>query len=131
MRILFDHQAFALQPYGGVSRYFYELLRNLHEDREFECVVALAHSSNFYMKQAPFLKTNLHAEWMRYTFENPDVLDKIPKGAALVLLPEDDKELYAENYKALEENKRKGISVFVVTMKTPKPQISNIEIIAA
>ena len=74
---------------------------------------------------------DLHSEWMRYTFENPDVLDRIPKGAVLVILPEDDKELYAENYRVLEENKRKGIPVFVVTMKMPKPQISNIEIFAA
>lgn len=73
---------------------------------------------------------DLHAEWMKYIFENPDVLDKIPKGAVVVILPEDDKELYEENYRVLEENKNKGIPVFVVTMKTPKPQISNIEIIS-
>ena len=74
---------------------------------------------------------DLHAEWMKYAFENPDVLDRIPKGAVLVILPEDDEELDAENYRVLEENKGKGIPVFVVTMKIPKPQISNIEIIAA
>jgi siroheme synthase (precorrin-2 oxidase/ferrochelatase) len=74
---------------------------------------------------------DLHAEWMKHVFEYPDVLDKIPKGAVLVILPEDDKELYEENYRVLEENKKKGIPVFVVTMKTPKPQISNIEVIAA
>jgi hypothetical protein len=74
---------------------------------------------------------DLHSEWMKYTFENPNILDRIPKGAVLVILPEDDKELYEENYKILEENKRKGIPVFVVTMKMPKPQISGIEIIAA
>ncbi len=74
---------------------------------------------------------DLHAEWMKYTFDNPDVLDRFPKGAVLVILPEDDSELYAENHKILEETKRKGIPVFVVTMKTPKPQISSIEIIAA
>ncbi|MGD0662556.1 MAG: DUF5647 family protein [Syntrophorhabdales bacterium] len=74
---------------------------------------------------------DLHAEWMKYAFENPDVLDRIPKGAVLVILPEDDEELYAENYRVLEENKNKGIPVFVVTMKIPKPQVSNIEIIAA
>ncbi len=68
---------------------------------------------------------------MKYAFENPDVLDKIPKGAVLVILPEDGRELYEENYKILEENKKRGIPVFVVTMKMPKPQISNIEIIAA
>ena len=74
---------------------------------------------------------DLHAEWMKYAFDNPDVLDRIPKGAVLVILPEDDKDLYDENFRVLEENKRKGIPVFVVTMKVPKPQISNIEIIAA
>jgi hypothetical protein len=74
---------------------------------------------------------DLHAEWMKYTFENPDVLDRIPNGAVLVILPEDDKDLYDENYRTLDENKRKGIPIFVVTMKMPKPQISSIEIIAA
>jgi len=74
---------------------------------------------------------DLHAEWMEYSFDNSDVLDRIPKGAVLVLLPEDDKELHDENYRVLEENKRKGIPVFVVTMKMPKPQVSNIEIVAA
>jgi siroheme synthase (precorrin-2 oxidase/ferrochelatase) len=85
------------------------------------------------MTRDEMIKKNLdlHSEWMKYTFENPDVLDRIPKGAVLVILPEDDKELYDENYRVLEENKRKGIPVFVVTMKMPKPQISSIEIIAA
>jgi hypothetical protein len=29
MRIFYDHQAFSLQDAGGVSRYQYELIRNL------------------------------------------------------------------------------------------------------
>ena len=74
---------------------------------------------------------DLHAEWMKYVFEHPEVLDRMPKGAILVILPEDDKEIYDENFKVLKENKEKGIPVFVVTMKTPKPQITNIEVIAA
>lgn len=85
------------------------------------------------MTKDAIIKKNLdlHAEWMKYVFENPAVLDKTPKGAVLVILPEDDKALYEENYKIIEENKRKGIPVFVVKMKIPKPQISNIEVIAA
>jgi len=83
------------------------------------------------MKKEDIIKKNLdlHAEWMKYVFENPEVLDRIPKGAVLVILPEDDNELYEENYKILEENKNKGIPVFVVKMRMPKPQISNIEVI--
>lgn len=52
---------------------------------------------------------DLHAEWMKYVFENPDVIDKLPKGAVLVLLPEDNKDLYDENHKLLDENRKKGI----------------------
>ena len=85
------------------------------------------------MTKNKIIKKNLdlHGEWMKYVFEHPEVLDRIPKGAVLVILPEDDKVLYDENYKVLEENKIKGIPVFVVTMKTPKPQISNIEVVVA
>ena len=85
------------------------------------------------MTKDEIIKKNLdlHAEWMKYIFEHPDVLDRIPKGAVLVILPEDDEELYEENYKVLKENKDKGIPVFAVTMKTPKPQITSIEVIAA
>lgn len=85
------------------------------------------------MNKNELVKRNLdlHAEWMKYIFENPDALDQIPKEAVLVILPEDDQELYEENYKVLEENKSKGIPVFVVKMKTPKPQISNMELITA
>lgn len=85
------------------------------------------------MTKDEIIKKNLdlHAEWMKYVFDNPDVLERIPKGAVVVILPEDDEALYSENYKVLEENTKKGIPVFVVRMKTPRPQISNIEIIAA
>jgi len=85
------------------------------------------------MTKDDILKKNLdlHAEWMKYVFEHPEVLDRMPKGAILVILPEDDSELYEENHKVLIENKNKGIPVFVVTMKTPKPQITSIEVIAA
>lgn len=85
------------------------------------------------MAKDEIIKKNLdlHGEWMKYVFEHPEVLDRIPKGSVLVILPEDDEALYDENYKVLEENKMKGIPVFVVTMKTPKPQISNIEVVTA
>jgi len=43
----------------------------------------------------------------------------MPKGAVLVILPEDDKELHDENYKVSEQNRKKGIPVFIVTMKMP------------
>ncbi len=57
---------------------------------------------------------DIHSEWMGYVFKNRDMLERIPKQAVLVILPEDDQELYNENYKILQENKRKAVPVFVV-----------------
>lgn len=74
---------------------------------------------------------DLHAEWMKYVFEHPDVLDRIPKGAILVILPEDDDELYQENYKVLVESKKEGKPVFAVTMKAPKASVTGIEVVPA
>jgi glycosyltransferase involved in cell wall biosynthesis len=47
IRVLFDHRIFLMQPIGGVSRYFTELIRALHAIGSIEPVVfAGFHSSN-------------------------------------------------------------------------------------
>ncbi len=43
----------------------------------------------------------------------------------------DFENLYDENYKVLNKNRKNGIPVFAVTMKITKAEITNIEIIAA
>jgi len=44
---------------------------------------------------------------MKYVFEYPDVLEKMPKGAVLVILPEDDKELHDEITRCPKKIKRR------------------------
>ena len=45
MRIFYDHQAFSLQDAGGVSRYQYELVRNLQgADVQFAVLMGLSAS---------------------------------------------------------------------------------------
>lgn len=47
IRVLFDHRIFLMQPVGGVSRYFTELIRALHATGSIEPVIfAGFHSSN-------------------------------------------------------------------------------------
>ncbi len=43
MRIFYDHQVFSLQDAGGVSRYHYELVRNLQgvNDLQIELMMGL------------------------------------------------------------------------------------------
>jgi len=48
MKILYDHQIFSLQKYGGASRYFYELLSQ--SDGLFDYEVTGLYSENIYSK---------------------------------------------------------------------------------
>lgn len=51
MKILFDHQIFSVQRYGGISRYFVELMRELRNSERTEVDLALKFSDNFYIQQ--------------------------------------------------------------------------------
>jgi glycosyltransferase involved in cell wall biosynthesis len=55
MDIIYDHQIFSYQRYGGISRYFYELMNYYykHELADFEIGVKYTH--NEYLRKACFL----------------------------------------------------------------------------
>lgn len=74
---------------------------------------------------------DLLAEFMKYAFDNPDILDQIPTNSELVILPEDDPMLYQENIKTIKSYQKKDIPVIIVKMKTPKPTVPHIEICVA
>lgn len=56
MKILYDHQIFSSQEYGGISRYFYELLRRFAEDDRIEIDLALRYSNNRYLLDSGFAR---------------------------------------------------------------------------
>ncbi|MGL6022545.1 MAG: glycosyltransferase family 4 protein [Chitinophagaceae bacterium] len=49
MKILFDPQIFYFQNFGGISRYFYELIKNI--DSDIECKLPLILSNNEYLSR--------------------------------------------------------------------------------
>lgn len=49
MKILYDHQIFSTQRFGGVSKYFYETIRNIPEEHSYKIAVLL--SENQYLKE--------------------------------------------------------------------------------
>lgn len=51
MKILFDHQIFQIQIYGGISRYFCELMKNFKNDNEVEYELSLIYSNNHYLRR--------------------------------------------------------------------------------
>lgn len=49
MKIIYDHQAFSFQEYGGISRYFSELLRFFRKDNRVEPGFLIKYSNNNYI----------------------------------------------------------------------------------
>ena len=79
------------------------------------------------------IKKNLDLinEFMKYAFDHPDVLDKIPMDAELVILPIDDPELYSENKKTADSLLKKGEKVIVVEFERPREISPKIELLTA
>jgi len=51
VKVLYDHQIFTSQIYGGISRYFCELLKNSKNDDEIEYKLSLKYSNNYHLKE--------------------------------------------------------------------------------
>ena len=51
--VIFDHQTFGMQRYGGISRYFYELAMKIAENSEFNVRILAFAYLNEYLKHCP------------------------------------------------------------------------------
>lgn len=49
-KILFDHQKFSTQHYGGISRYFANIIQNMKVSSEFDYTIGCLYSPNHYIK---------------------------------------------------------------------------------
>jgi glycosyltransferase involved in cell wall biosynthesis len=58
MKVIYDHQIFAMQNYGGISRYFFELMNYFDKDTEINSKLSIALSSNYYIDNCSFLPQN-------------------------------------------------------------------------
>jgi glycosyltransferase involved in cell wall biosynthesis len=91
MRVLFDHQIFSYQTFGGASRYFAELMSVFHRDGAPAFDLGVAESPNAYLARAPyyrgrpsarkgtigFARTYLRNEWATRTLarrQHPDLV---------------------------------------------------------
>ncbi|MBW6440671.1 glycosyltransferase family 4 protein [Patescibacteria group bacterium] len=54
MKILYDHQIFSAQVYGGISRYYVELIRNLKNDNLADVDLLILFTNNYYLLDAEF-----------------------------------------------------------------------------
>jgi len=74
MKVLFDQQIFSNQSYGGISRYFCELARELHAKKDISARVLSPLCTNYHAKTLPmnvrvgipFPHANLASRYLRY-----------------------------------------------------------------
>jgi Family of unknown function (DUF5647) len=80
------------------------------------------------MKKVTTVRKNLDLldEFMKYAFDHPDILDEIPKDAALVILPEGDSSLHKENKKMLNRLKARGEEVVAVKLRATRRKVSKV-----
>lgn len=101
MKILFDHQIFDLQQYGGISRYFCELMSHYAAVQEPEFELACPFTSNAYLWGAPFLKLN--TPLTRKRFKGSGLINNLLAGrknrsAAEIALRAKDFDLFHPTY---------------------------------
>jgi len=58
MKILYDHQMFSVQKYGGITRYFTELIKNLPSEHQFSLPIIF--SDNHYMSEYSKIFKNIN-----------------------------------------------------------------------
>lgn len=67
MKILYDHQIFSLQKFGGISRYFYEIITGLKKNFGIDVEHSVLYSSNEYLKDQnlfPLKKEYTYKDWI-------------------------------------------------------------------
>jgi len=72
LKILYDHQIFSQQKYGGISRYFSELMKYYYQTGDVKFDLSLKYSENFYLKNAPY--SNHKNFFIKSSFKGKDTL---------------------------------------------------------
>ena len=78
MKILYDHQIFTNQVYGGISRYFFELIKYFENNNGIKYELSLKCSNNYYLKKLKKLpyKTFLENFSFRGKYRLLNILNK-------------------------------------------------------
>lgn len=93
LSILFDHQAFEMQKFGGISRYIYELMRNLPIKSE----LSLRVSTNYYLQNNSKYRRGIYLPERPYKWIK-GIAKKINKNHSIKLLSEGSYPLFHPTY---------------------------------
>ena len=95
MKILFDYQAFSLQRYGGISRYFINLYRGF-ESGGIDCSLNMLYSENYYLNE---LRAEHNRNLLKGFFKNRvKRYSRWNKRYALAILPFTEFDIFHPTY---------------------------------
>ncbi|MBK0383664.1 glycosyltransferase family 4 protein [Pedobacter sp. SD-b] len=63
-KIFFDHQKFTTQKFGGISRYFANIIHTIKQEPDFGYSLGVANSNNYYIKEEKQFLNNAFADFL-------------------------------------------------------------------
>ena len=113
MKLLYDHQIFTRQDYGGISRYFCEMMSQFVSDPEIEFRLALRCSQNEHLHQHP----ELNRLWTRRNnfFSDSHFFSTIQKKMRVNVL----KHLFGDKRESVRQLKSQNFDLFHPTYYDP------------
>ena len=97
MKVLFDHQCFVQQQFGGVSRYHYQLIKELNKLQGVETKLSLKYSNNFYINGDKSLSVKKFFPNNNFYFKRT-ILDYINRLSTIPVLKKGDYDIFHPTY---------------------------------
>ncbi len=97
MKVLYDHQCFVQQQYGGVSRYHYQLIKELNKLKNVNARLSLKYSNNFYINKDESFDVKKFFPNHKFYFKRT-ILDFINRISTNRILDEGDYDIFHPTY---------------------------------
>ena len=97
MKVLYDHQCFVQQQYGGVSRYHYQLIKELKKLQNVEAKLSLKYSNNFYINEDKSFDVRKFFPKHKFYFKRT-ILDYINRISTNRILEEGNYDIFHPTY---------------------------------
>lgn len=95
MKVLYDHQIFTWQRYGGISRYFYEIMRNLPPQIKIKNSTIL--SDNYYIKNNDIIKHHSIIPMKEFEWKK-QLYSKVNKISSIITLKTSSYDIFHPTY---------------------------------
>jgi glycosyltransferase involved in cell wall biosynthesis len=97
VKVLYDHQCFVQQQFGGVSRYHYQLIKELNKLQDVDAKLSLKYSNNFYINEDRNFEVKKFFPNHKFYFKRT-ILDLINRISTNRLLKEGNYDIFHPTY---------------------------------